>query len=176
VNQQLLQTSSTVTASIFQQSSGASFLGLPVTDWVTAISGAIMVAVTVALVYYARTTIEEGKKDRNKDSAEKRLERVYNPMFEILTGAEEHVEMSGLRVESRYRMVPLAEDKRLHQIVENYGHYLRPEEYRVIKQMLTNARYLQVAALYDPGDYKECLDFVSARRDELAKRLRDVSD
>ena len=47
-----------------------------------------MVAVTVALAYYAYTTIEEGKKGHRADPIERQLELFYNPMIEIMEKAD----------------------------------------------------------------------------------------
>jgi hypothetical protein len=85
----ILRSNSTVTTTVFQQTSGASFF-----DWIinallqTTATDWIMVAVTVALVYYARVTILEGNKARRADSIERQLSNLYNPMFELLDQAK----------------------------------------------------------------------------------------
>jgi hypothetical protein len=48
-----------------------------VSDW-------IMVAVTLALVYYAYATISEGKKDRRKAAIARQLEGLYSPLYAIV--------------------------------------------------------------------------------------------
>jgi hypothetical protein len=52
-----------------------------------------MVAVTIALAYYAYKTIDEAKKDRTKDSIEKQLEKLCSPIFEILIRAKPYEQM-----------------------------------------------------------------------------------
>lgn len=75
--ERILQTNSTVTTTVFQQISGASLFGLPLTDCITAIAGAIV-------AFFAIVTVLEGRKNRKRDSIEKQLEKLYGPIFEIL--------------------------------------------------------------------------------------------
>jgi hypothetical protein len=172
----ILQTNSTVTTTILQQQPPPindwimnGLLHMTLTDWIT-------VAITGALVYYAYRTVEEGKKDRYKDSLEKRLEKLYNPMFEILTRAEERIETKSDGKDYKYQMLRHSDHEKLCNIVENHSHYLRKEEYQKTKQMLSHVQYLKDYAVYQLKEYDECLGFASARRDELADWLREVSE
>ena len=51
------------------------------------LSAIVMTIVTVVLARYAYVTIEEGKKDRRKDTIERMLENLYSPLYEILRRA-----------------------------------------------------------------------------------------
>jgi hypothetical protein len=77
------QTNSTATTTVLQSAGG-----LSTSDWISLFSGAAMVLLTVALVYYSRVAIVEGNKNRKKDSIEKQLERVYSPLYDILRRAK----------------------------------------------------------------------------------------
>jgi hypothetical protein len=122
-------TNSTVTTTVLQQASGASFLGLLLTDWITAFSSFAMVAITAALVYYARVTILEGKKDRQLDSYEKQLVNLFNPMAWFLHRAELFVQPpvvadSGEAYTPRYRKLLKTDVENLRKVFVEYGHYL----------------------------------------------------
>lgn len=56
-------------------------------DWIIAGTQIVQVVMTIGLVYYAGVTINEARKDRKKDTIERRLERIYFPMFDILERA-----------------------------------------------------------------------------------------
>lgn len=49
----------------------------------------MQLAITAALVYYAKVTIDEAKKDRKKAILEHRLENIYYPMYDILYRARD---------------------------------------------------------------------------------------
>ncbi len=78
----LHQTNSTVTTTIFQQQSGLSFLGLPLTDWITA-------STAVAIAVFTAVTFLEGWRNRRLTSVDRQLENFYNPVYEIMTDAKE---------------------------------------------------------------------------------------
>lgn len=171
----LQQTNSTVTTTVFQSTSGASFLGLPVTDWITAISSAIMVAVTIALVYYAHATIEEGKNDRKKSSIEKQLERLYNPLYEFLDILENY------RLEHNPEMILIgvSDDNfaRTIRVFQNYGQYLDRDTHRKVAQLVSDivpsqdgkSRFLRVPHI------QSCLAPITSKRAELKKELEGLS-
>ena len=55
--------------------------------WVALLSTIVMTIVTLVLARYAYLTIEEGKKNRRKDTIERMLENLYSPLYEILRRA-----------------------------------------------------------------------------------------
>lgn len=43
---------------------------------------------TFVIIYYAKKTIDEGKRNRRKDTVERMLEELYSPLYEILRRAK----------------------------------------------------------------------------------------
>jgi hypothetical protein len=157
------QTNSTITTTIFQQQSGLSFLGLPLTDWITAIT-AIVVAV------FAGVTVWEGTSNRRRDSIERQLERLYNPMFEIMDEALE--ERSEEEEKQQIMRVSLDHYTRLDEIFLSYGHYLNPILHDRIKELL---RAPKESAEYDrpypESKFMWCYMSIHAARDRLLSEL-----
>ena len=129
-----------------------------------------MVFLTLALVYYSRVAIVEGAKNRKKGSIEKQLEKLYNPMFEILdTAKSTEVTTAGafpyLPV-GRHRLLDAPDDVR--SILLNYGHYLRATEHHKIRELLST-KFLP----YTPeADHAECLAFIREKREQLTAELK----
>jgi len=123
MEQVLLQTNSTVITTVFQQASGASFLGLPVTDWIAAGAG-----VVVAL--FAYVTVREAQKNRRKDMVEKMLETVYSPLYDILRRAQFADDRRIIRDYPPPKEYALTEEEFTHvrEIIERFGHYLGSQE------------------------------------------------
>jgi hypothetical protein len=103
-------------------------------DWALLIeitSDLVIVAATVFLAWYAKVTIDEGKKNRRKDNLESKLKEAYSPLYEILRRA--HID-NGVR--NAVRQIPptkefvFREDEyaRLWTIVETFGHHLGNQE------------------------------------------------
>jgi len=76
------QTNSTVTTTVIQQVGGLFFLGLPLTDWITA-------STAVAIAFFTAVTFLEGWRNRRLASVDRQLENFYNPVYEIMTDAKE---------------------------------------------------------------------------------------
>jgi hypothetical protein len=187
------QTNSTVSATILQQSSRASFLGLPVTDWIMAISSAIMVAVTIALAYYARVTIEEGKKARSLDYSEKQLVNLFNPMAHVLGKAEPYTEpfivrdASGKSYTGSYQKLSETDVKHLQEIFIKFGHYLGVgglgSYYEVVRSFLFfrmvvggylifpfDQRTAEICELDKHANWAECFANIDLRRKQLISK------
>jgi hypothetical protein len=180
------QTNSTVTATFLQRTSGASFFDwitnalfqTTVTDWIT-------VAVTVALVYYARVTILEGNKARRAESIERQLSRLYNPMFEILGGAEE------LQLPERGRIVVRLILKtnvaELWRILGGYGHFLDRTQHDKMRTLLSFERSIDDRHLGFPDDansavrlnldanYNECYGYIKQKRNQLMNEYKKLT-
>jgi hypothetical protein len=176
----VLRTNPVIATTILQQPPPSAKM---INDWIVnglldiTLTDLISLGITAALVYYAYGAVEESKKQRQKDSAEKRLEKLYNPMYEILIRAEKTVLTGSDGKDYEYRVLGKSEHDRLWGIVENHSHYLRPEEYKKTKQMLSHTREVKgLTVLYYPSDYIECLAFANARRSELADWLRELSE
>jgi len=73
----LLHTNSTVTTTILQETTGWSFLGASLTDWITAITA-------VAISVFAAVTVWEGARNRRKDTILKQLDGLYNPLYVLV--------------------------------------------------------------------------------------------
>jgi hypothetical protein len=89
-----------------------------------------MVAITAALVYYARVTIIEGKKTRKLDSYERQLVNLFNPMKHILSRAKPYTDpfvvrdTSGKSYLGQYQKLLDTDVEELRDIIVKYGHYL----------------------------------------------------
>jgi len=102
-----------------------------ISDWIQAAAAVATTFATFIIIYYAKVTIDEGKKNRRKDTIEKMLEYLYSPMYELLPRArhEQTDERRWVRQQPStqgpgdyaFRQQELAE---LRGIVEKYGHYL----------------------------------------------------
>ena len=96
---------------------------------------------TIGLVYYASVTINEARKDRKKDTIERMLEKIYFPMFEILSRARNE---NGVRTMVRSWPVQIGnseepgekglyvltseEFEQIREMVERFGYYLGQTE------------------------------------------------
>ena len=186
----ILQSNSTVTTTVFRQTSSA-----PLFDWIinallqTTVTDWIMVAVTVALVYYARVTILEGNKARRADSIERQLTNLYNPMFELLDQAKpfeykrdaqhegEWHEGMGLK-DGKYHRVTQTDHTKLRAILVNYGHYLNKSEHDNMRQLLSETGEV----VYDTRDvyyygtyYSRCLNLIREKQEGLSSDLRKLT-
>jgi uncharacterized protein YggT (Ycf19 family) len=66
--------------------------------WVALLSTIVMTIVTLVLARYAYVTIEEGKKNRRKDTIERMLENLYSPLYEIVRRARHETDNFKLMV------------------------------------------------------------------------------
>jgi hypothetical protein len=177
------QTNSTVTTTILQQPNGWSFLDVSLSDWVLVFSSLAMVAVTIALAYYARVAIVEAKNDRRKDSIEKQLEKLFSPMFEILDTAgrldvtPESPRPTFVEEGNKYRVLANEDIANLWTLLLNYGHYLDPTEHDKMRTLLsTEPKEGWGTSLYFPeADYNEWLGFAAQKREQLRAELRTLS-
>jgi hypothetical protein len=92
---------------------------------------AVIVIATVCLAYYAKVTVDEGKKNRRKDVIESKLREAYSPLYEILRRA--HIDdgvRNAVRQISPTKEFVFREDEyaRLSSIVETFGHHLGSQE------------------------------------------------
>jgi hypothetical protein len=76
----------------------------------------------IAVAIYAYKTVYEMTKDRRKDAVEKKLEKVYTPIYEILLGAREKG-----RTDHGPSTWDLSVDEaeRIKGIMRHYGHYFK---------------------------------------------------
>ena len=164
------QTNSTVTTTALQPASGLSS-----SDWISLFSAVAMIAVTIALAYYARVAIVEAKEGRRRDSIEKQLEKLYNPMFEILDTAKpveitaDSAAAHGGTPAGKYRWLGAHDDVR--SILRNHGHYLRATEHDKIRELLSTEFLPEVPE----ADHAECLAFIREKREQLAAELKALS-
>ena len=118
-------TNSTVTTTVLQSAGG-----LAASDWISLFSAVAMILLTGALVYYSYRTIDEGKKNRRKDTIEKMLENVYSPLYDILRRAQFADDRIKVRMADPAREFVLTEEElgEVHEIIERFGHYLGGQE------------------------------------------------
>jgi hypothetical protein len=178
----ILQTNSTVTTTVLQQQATvASFLGLPIADWITLISSVVTTVATVVLAIYAVVTVREGNKARRIASIERQLDRFYNPMYEIMTEA---VEQQNEQQRSG-RIVSVGEDnaKKLNETFLHYGHHLgRPTDQHKIRHLLHFPQGKGYDYVYPDDEFKDCLNIITVVRarlwikyQELTNRFKDIS-
>jgi len=130
-------TNSTVTTTVLQQTTGASLLGLPLTDWISAGAG-------VVVAFFAYVTVREARRNRRKDMVEKMLENVYSPLYDILRRAKfaEDREMIRQSVSQREYVLTEEEFVQVRGIIERFGHYLGGQERMAITNVLEQKRDL----------------------------------
>ena len=109
-------------------------------------------AMTGGLVFYAAMTIQEARKDRKRWTIERRLERIYFPMFEILNRARneggqralvrnEPVSLRGSEEAGdkwSYVLTPEESDQ-IRDIIQRFGHYLGSAELARLRSDLETA-------------------------------------
>ena len=177
----VLQTNSTMTPTVFQETSGTSFLGFPVTDLIAAIAGAIV-------AIFAVVTVLEGKKNRRKDSIEKQLESLYNPMFELLDRAEPHFgAIHTAEWVPRYQRMLKTDVTELQSALVKYGHYLDSNLYDLLKELFSFEMQEGDRHLIFPDDivtaqnhdlkanWTMCFLLIKSRREELIHDLRKLT-
>lgn len=130
---------------------------------------------TVAIVYYAKATIDEGKKNRSKDTLENKLSQLYNPLFEILSTTKDQGRQTGSTTTFLCQMELI---ERMRRIFEGYSYYLSSEEREKIK-----------AAIYPPGakgtplrayeldgqSFETALSCLKDKRELLNRELRELT-
>ena len=134
---------------------------------------------------------EQAGKDRKKDAVERRLENLLSPLFEILTRARfENTERNSIRQEPfkegpRDYVFNEHELKRVHEIIERFGHYLDRTELSRLKMALQ--KYDTVIPSYPPdqgpttwyrfwnGDLDPHRDYLEKKREELRKELQKLT-
>jgi hypothetical protein len=113
-------------------------------DLVTLIPSIVTTGATVVLAYYAWVTIEEGKKNRRKDTVERMLADMYSPIYAILLKAK-GTSQGDSRDPFRERYPNLqwvlmrTQLERLLGIIDQYGHYFDEEnEYAELSALLND--------------------------------------
>jgi len=82
---------------------------------------------------YAKATIEEGKKNRRKDSIERMLESLYSPFYEILRKAKFDPRRYKWKDNADEYLVFDSEYKEIYDRLAIYGHYLSTEDLQKLK-------------------------------------------
>lgn len=152
-----------------------------VTDWITAISTIAMTIATVVLAIYAYLTVEEGKKNRRKDTIEKMLENVYSPLYEILRKAKfENHERGEARPLSGFEWAVYDNElQTMREIVEKFGHYFDDRaEFEKVSMLVQRPKRTRVGLNWFNGfsevDMAEHFGYIKRRRDELTDELREL--
>jgi len=164
-------------------------------DWIQAIMAIVTGFATAVLTYYAYVTIDEGKKNRRKDTMEKMLENLYSPLYELLRRAR-HEETDERRWARQQAFSPQTHGPRdyafkesefaeLRRILERYGHYL--DEVKLMKLNMDLDKFDQVIPSYKPGtgphpyyrfwngDMDPYFDYVRKRCEELREQLQQLT-
>jgi len=170
------------------------WLTIMLLPWVTLLSAIVMTIVTVVLARYAYVTIEEGKKDRRKDTIERMLENLYSPLYEILRRARHETDNFKPMVIAEWnhkegRVGPrdcvLSEKQlaRVREIVERFGHYMDPVEQALLTKVLANPdsigaisgdRLTEPWHLFLNAEIDPRFDYIKKTRDMLRKELDEL--
>lgn len=161
-------------------------------DWIQAAAAVATTFATFIIIYYAKVTIDEGKKDRRKDTVEKMLKNLYSPLYELLRRArhEDTEERRWVRQQPStqgprdyaFEERELAE---VRHIIEKYGHYL--DQTILLKLNMTLDKFDQVIPSYKPetgphpyyrfwnGDMDPYFDYVRKRCEKLREQLQQLT-
>jgi len=140
-----------------------------------------MLCLTYGLVHYAKATIEEGKKDRKKDAIEKKLEKIYSPIFDILHKAKFDTTRYAWKIGSDESLVLVREYREIHKRLATYGHYLPTENLQKFENALKKHRYTRLKDasefyyLFSEADIGLHYEYFRTERDRLAKELEDLT-
>jgi len=121
-------------------------------DLILAAATVAQMAMTGGLVFYAAMTIQEARKDRRRCTIERRLEKIYFPMFEILNRARleggqramvrsEPVSVRGSDEAGHLWSYVLSpeESEQIRDIIQRFGYYLGATELRRLRSDLETA-------------------------------------
>lgn len=136
--------------------------------------------------------MEEGKKNRRKDTIEKMLESLYSPLYELMrrAGYEDTEERRWVRQQPstqgpRDYAFEERELEEVRHIIEKYGHYL--DQTILMKLNITLDRFDQVIPSYSTsagphpyyrfwnGDMDPFFRHVDKRCNELREQLQQVT-
>jgi len=145
-----------------------------------AVAAFFMIALTYGLVHYAKATIEEGKKDRRKETIEKQLENLYSPLRETLWRAKKGNEYHRRTTRESIQRVGVIdyviENEELDDIltrIKTFGHYLDPEEGERLTQALGQSEetehpeYRQIQNAYIDSHF----NYIDEKRKRLTEEL-----
>lgn len=137
-----------------------------------------MTVATIVLAVYAYLTIQEGKKDRRKDTIERMLENAYSPIYEILRRAKfENDERSQARakVPGFDWVVTRTELERMREITEKFGHYFDRKESGKLAMFLERAKYTRTETTpywgFSEIEMGQCFEFITRERGRLKLEL-----
>lgn len=159
------QTNSTVTTTVIQQAGGLSFLGIPLTDWITASTAVVIAIFTVVTVW-------EGRRNRRKDSIEKQLEQLYNPMFEIMDEALMNQDQQG-KADKTFSIND-SNCEKLDDVFLNYGQYLNPSLHDRVKELLRSPKDRGYDRKYPAEKFVFCYIAIEVARGNLLSELYDL--
>jgi hypothetical protein len=167
-------TNSSATTTVLQQTSGLSS-----SDWISLFSAVAMVAVTIALAYYARVAIVEAKEGRRRDSIEKQLEKLYGPMFEIMDAAvcetEERRKKAAPREFEQIIEMHFESYQKLWNVFLSYGHYFDSLIHDSISRLLLFPVEFGYVRKYPESEFKFWLGWIKDQRQRLRIELIALS-
>jgi len=143
-------------------------------DWVMAVSSIVTIGVTSALAYYAYVTINEGRKDRRKDTIEKKLTDAFSPLSAILLKARDR----GRKIDPSTWAFDQSEINQIEKAVSNFGHYLDKTQRARIREILkqkserppTNQTWR-----FQESEIAKIFDYIEHTRDELVIELEELT-
>jgi hypothetical protein len=132
----------------------------------------------IAVAMYAYKTVYEMTKDRRKDVVEKKLEKVYTPIYEILLGARERGRTN--HGPSTWDL-DMGEGEKIKGIMRDYGHYFKDktdlDRFRVtvLKKGKKEPKYGN-SWLFEETDMGPVFaDIIEREREALTKEFRELT-
>ena len=132
----------------------------------------------IAVAMYAYKSVYEMTKDRRKDVVEKKLEKVYTPIYEILLGARE--KGRAIYGPSMWAL-PVDDEERIKDIMRQNGHYFKDKADldRFRTTILEKGKMLPASSslLYEETVMGPVFDEIIEREKEaLTKEFRELTE
>jgi hypothetical protein len=149
-----------------------------------------VVGATLALAYYAYVTIKEGRKNRRKDTIERKLENLYSPLYEILSGAKftlwettserDYVKSFLKDVGPNDYVLKDQELRKIHDIIERSSHYMDLDDRGELTKALQKFKLHKLTTLgiwyqFFGDGIDPCLDRIARKRERLMKELEKLT-
>jgi len=134
-----------------------------------------------ATVEMAKTTVKMAREDREFRLLEAKLQKAYQPIYEILRRAQ----FQNARPDKENYSIQKSELLEIQKIVANYGHYLTQN----LEQLLTIKIINRIPIyppwkpkesddyiIFQPVDLDEIYNIIKSKKDELKKQLEKLAE
>ena len=139
----------------------------------------MMALTSIALVIYAAMTVEEGKKNRRKDTVEKMLENLYSPVYEMLSRAVKLVRDGVIRPGVDFALIDTGQ---IRKTIDKFGHYMDSYEKGALSDLIEAIEEQGASVNVTPEcvslitkSFYDRLSHVRLRREQLMQELQGVN-